>query len=102
MGTISIPVSIAWVFVHDAARSRDRPRWQEIVRVLLVEAFAIQLLAVMHVSLGSPYKEMAPEWTDVGLFLRTLLIISAVSFVLAFAKGWTTDGHAQSHDDQLS
>lgn len=75
-GIVSIPVSIAWVFVVTVTHDRSLPGVAELARLLLVEAVAIALFAALHIVLGPAALGSAPEWSDYLSFGKLLLASS--------------------------
>jgi hypothetical protein len=81
LGTMTIPASLAWMFVRGAGTSRRLPTLIEIGRVLLLECVVIAFFALFYVELGPAFLESAPEWSDVPEFGKTILWMSMWSVV---------------------
>ena len=101
-GAVSIPASIAWMFVRTATGRKALPRPTEIVRVLSVEFALIALIAVVYVELGAPFNDESPQWSEVGVFGKVFLVMSLAVIFCCILAGRDPDRRAAQEGVQAA
>jgi uncharacterized protein (DUF983 family) len=95
-GALSLPASVAGMYVGAFAKNRARPRAAEMGRVLAIEVVVIAFMAVYSVELGPAVGDPAPQWSDLRVFAMVLLVMSLLSLLGAFiALAWIESAAAR-------